>query len=37
VSRIEIEPVIHAYASGDIVAYANGPDDFLSSFFASLP
>ena len=36
-TRIELEPVIHAYASGDIAAYANGPDDFLASFFASLP
>jgi hypothetical protein len=37
VTRIGIEPVIHAYASGDTMAYANGPDDFLASFFASLP
>jgi hypothetical protein len=36
VTRFELEPVIHAYASGDVAAYANGPDDFLASFFASL-
>ncbi len=37
VTRFEVEPTIHAYASGDIAAYANGPDDFLAAFFASLP
>jgi hypothetical protein len=37
VTQVAIEPVIHAYASGDIAAYANGPDDFLGTFFASLP
>jgi hypothetical protein len=37
VTRVQIEPVIDAYASGDTVAYANGPDDFLTAFFASLP
>jgi hypothetical protein len=37
VTRIEIEPNVNGYASGDIVAYANGPDDFLASFFGSLP
>jgi hypothetical protein len=37
VTRIETEPVIHAYASGEAVALANGPDDFLASFFSSLP
>jgi hypothetical protein len=36
VTRFDVEPVIHAYASGDIAAYANGPDDFLASFFAPL-
>jgi hypothetical protein len=37
VTRVEVEPVLYAYASGDLVAYASGPDDSLGSFFASLP
>jgi hypothetical protein len=37
VTRIETEPVTHAYASGDAVALAYGSDDFLTSFFSSLP
>jgi hypothetical protein len=37
VTRVESEPVIHTYASGDVVALANGTDDFLASFFDPLP
>jgi hypothetical protein len=31
------EPVIHAYATGDLVVYVNGPDVFMADLFASLP
>lgn len=37
VTRLSTDPVIHAYATGDLGVYANGPDDFLAAFFSSLP
>jgi hypothetical protein len=37
VTVIASDPVIHAYATGDLLALVNGPDDFLAAFFASLP
>ena len=37
VTVVPVDPVIHAYATGDLAIYANGTDDFLARFFSSLP
>jgi hypothetical protein len=37
VTRIAADPVLHAYATGDVIVVVNGPDAFLASYFSSLP